>query len=144
MEDLVDQLSSFKFTEFSLDFLGNMKKELPMYRVAIDSGFNWSAVDGTEKYDNDAKKSRAGRQAGNDAEVARRVWEWWKAKGSRFTYFKDAVRLVVLVQVSSASVERVFSHLKRILESSQHEILHDILEIRMFERINSKYYYLLE
>jgi hypothetical protein len=27
MEDLVDQLSSFKFHEFSLDFLNNMKKE---------------------------------------------------------------------------------------------------------------------
>jgi hypothetical protein len=102
-----------------------------VYHAAIDTGLNWSAVDGTEKYDNGAK-------------VARRVWERWKAKGGRFTYLKDAVRLVVLVQVSSACVERVFLQLKRILESSQHEILHDILEIRMFEGINSKYYYLLE
>jgi hypothetical protein len=77
-------------------------------------------------------------------EVAGQVWEWWKAKGGRFTYFKDAVRLVVLVQVSSASIERVFLQLKRILKSSQHEILHDILKIWMFERISSKYYYLLE
>jgi hypothetical protein len=118
-----------------------------VYHAAIDTGLNWGAVDGTEKYDNDAKKSHDGDKASwksNGAEVARRVWEQWKAKGGRFTYFKDAVRLVVLVQVSSACVERVFLQLKRILESSQHEILHDILEIWMFEGINSKYYYLLE
>ncbi len=117
-----------------------------MYRAAIDTGLNWSAVDGAGKYD-DAKNSHDGDKASwksDGAEVARRVWEWWKAKDGRFTYFKDAVRLVVLVQVSSASIERVFSQLKKILESSQHEILHDILKIRMFERISRKYYYLLE
>jgi hypothetical protein len=89
----------------------------------------------------DAKKSHDGDEASwksDGAKVARQVWEWWKAKGGRFTYFKEAVRLDVLVQVSSASIEHVFLQLKRILESSQHEILHDILEIQMFVRINSK------
>ena len=44
--------------------------------------------------------------------------------------FKEAVRLVVLVQTSSASIERVFSEVKRILASVGDSILEDNLELR--------------
>ena len=51
-----------------------------------------------------------------------------------FVYFKEAVRLVVLVQTSSASIERVFSEVKRILASVGDSILEDNLELRLFRR----------
>jgi hypothetical protein len=53
---------------------------------------------------------------------------------------KEAVRLVVLVQVSNAAVERVFSRLRLILESTQEGVLHDAITIRLFDAVNSKYY----
>jgi hypothetical protein len=58
----------------------------------------------------------------------------------RFTFFQEAVLLVVLVQVSSASVERVFSQLKLILESGGSDCLNDMNELRVFERVNRKQY----
>jgi hypothetical protein len=48
-------------------------------------------------------------------ESARRIWEWWRAKKDddvRIRHLVVAARLVVLVQVSSAPVERVFSQVK--------------------------------
>ncbi len=58
----------------------------------------------------------------------------------KLQYMKEAVRLVVLVQVSSAAVERVFSRLRLILETTQEGVLHDAITIRLFEAVNSKYY----
>jgi hypothetical protein len=74
------------------------------------------------------------------AELARRIWEWWRGRMDRFTFFQEAVLLVVLVQVSSASVERVFSQLKLILESGGSDCLNDMNELRVFERVNRKQY----
>ena len=55
-----------------------------------------------------------------------------------FVYFKEAVRLVVLVQTSSASIERVFSQVKRILASVGENILEDNLELRLLRRCCKK------
>jgi len=72
-------------------------------------------------------------------EVARRRWEWWRAKRGKFTYFSKAARLVVLVQVSSAAVERIFSQVKYILEQIGDSALEENIECRMMERIINKY-----
>ena len=53
-------------------------------------------------------------------EKARRIWEWWRHRVKpplpSFIFWATAVRLVALVQPSSAAVERLFSELKLILE----------------------------
>ena len=53
-------------------------------------------------------------------EKARRIWEWWRHRVKpplpAFIFWATAVRLVALVQPSSAAVERLFSELKLILE----------------------------
>ena len=71
-------------------------------------------------------------------EKGRRIWEGWRSRLldeiCPFVYFKEAVRLVVLVQTSSASIERVFSEVKRILASVGDSILEDNLELRLFRR----------
>ena len=56
------------------------------------------------------------------------------------TYLKTAVRLVVLVQPSSAFIERVFSRLRLILETTQQHVLQDSILLRLLVTINSKYY----
>ena len=71
-------------------------------------------------------------------EKGRRTWEWWRSRlldeNSPFVFFKEAVRLVVVVQTSSASIERVFSQVKRILASVGDSILEDNLELRLIRR----------
>ena len=47
-----------------------------------------------------------------------------------------AARLVALVQVSSASVERVFSQVKLICETCGVSPLEETLETRLMERVN--------
>ena len=70
-------------------------------------------------------------------ERARRIWEWWKArvKGvSFFKYWPLALRLVVLVQPSSAFVERVFSEIKLIIEQIGVSSLEETIEARTMVR----------
>jgi hypothetical protein len=61
------------------------------------------------------------------------MWEWWRVRVypvslSLFQAFPLALRLVVLVQPSSANIERVFSQLKHALE--------EVIEARLFVRCN--------
>ena len=71
-------------------------------------------------------------------ESARRIWEWWRAKKDdvRIRHLIVAARLVALVQVSSASVERVFSQVKLICETCGVSPLEETLETRLMERVN--------
>jgi hypothetical protein len=46
---------------------------------------------------------------------------------------------LVLVQVSSASVERVFFRLRLIVETSHQHTLHDDILLHLFVAINGKY-----
>ena len=64
-------------------------------------------------------------------EKARRIWEWWRAKCPKLTYFFLAARLIALVPISSAAVERVFSQVKHILETVGDNVLEESLESRV-------------
>ena len=44
-------------------------------------------------------------------ERARRLWEWWVPRVGEFRFWTKALRLVALVQPSSAEVERLFSQI---------------------------------
>ena len=63
------------------------------------------------------------------SERARRIWIWWRSRlqaKSILPTFRNAIRLVVLVQPSSAAAERAFSQLKLILDV----ILGKVIRIR--------------
>jgi hypothetical protein len=140
---LVRELKHFQFPEFTVTFLDSMIEEIPTYLAFLDSAqCDWSKLKGAGKHDSKARMTGGDSESWKDdpAELARRVWEWWRGRMNRFTFFKEAVLLVVLVQVSSASVERVFSQLKLILESGGSECLNDMNELRVFERVNRKQY----
>jgi len=67
------------------------------------------------------------------------VWEWWKLRmidNDDFKYFRHALRLVVLTQISSCSIERVFSQLKLVRDACGDNMLEDMVKIRMFCRCN--------
>jgi hypothetical protein len=73
------------------------------------------------------------------AETARRIWEWWRVRVYRvkiFTFWPLALRLVALVQPSSARMERVFSQLKLFLDAVGSSCLEETVEARMLVREN--------
>ena len=68
---------------------------------------------------------------------AYRIFEWWKVQFTDTTMcirFKFALKSVVLTQMSSCSVERVFSQLTLIRETCGENMMEDMNEIRMFMR----------
>ena len=73
-------------------------------------------------------------------EKACRIWQWWKIvfnkNAKNFPAFKLAIRLVVLSQLSSCAVERVFSRLKLIRESCKDSLYEDMLENRIMMQCN--------
>ena len=78
----------------------------------------------TNKDDMDWKK---------DAEAyAHRIWEWWIPRVDQFPCHALSLRLVVLAQMSSCSVEHVFSRLQLISERCQHNLYEDMTEIQLF------------
>ena len=72
----------------------------------------------------------------DDGEYACRIWEWWRTKKDNFPCFVLAIRLVVLAQLSSCSVERVFSRLKLIQDVCGGGMFEDSLEMCLFIQYN--------
>ena len=62
----------------------------------------------------------------------------YETKNTKLEYFAIAVRVVVLTQLSSCAIERIFSQLKLIVDSCGENMFEDMLEIRMLERNNGK------
>ena len=112
--------------------------------IASTSKSFWSKVDGAAKYDHGLKKKQEEDPEkfadhtwqGDRIEQSRRVWEWWRVKGSKLHYFFSAACLVAIVPLSSASVERVFSQVKFIIETVGQSVLEETLETRVMERVN--------
>ena len=91
-----------------------------------------------ESNDDDGIPSHVQTWGDDPAERAHHIWEWWRIYYHKFVYLAKAVRLVVLVQVSSAPpVVRVFSQVKRIIDAIGGNSLHDNIETCIFERINN-------
>ena len=100
---------AFGFPEFlRIKMINGMKGELESYHVLIQSLFDWDSVPGADVFNKQLKKLNDKNQQdntweGDPKEVARRVWQWWVANHHHFHYLSIAVRLIVLVQTSSAS-----------------------------------------
>jgi hypothetical protein len=73
-------------------------------------------------------------------ERARRIWLWWiprlLTEKFRFKHFACALKTIVINQISSASVERVFSQLNFIVRAMGTAMLEDTLEMRLMHRCN--------
>ena len=154
-ELLVDDLSFLEFPEFTDEFLEGVKKELPSIREEARKPFNWDAVPGAEAYNTSQERDvdppdprgvstrevhfRTWQE--DIGEKGRRIWEWWKVRmvGSyKWPKWSLALRLCVLVQPSSAAIERVFSQLKLIVDAIGTKELEETLEYRMFKRVNQR------
>lgn len=69
---------------------------------------------------------------------AKCIWKWWASRQQRYKAFGNAVKIVALIQTSSAAVERAFSQLKEITLSIGMNALQDNYELRMMRRVNGE------
>jgi hypothetical protein len=165
LEILIEGLYKFDFPEFTSHFLAQLKKELDGYLEECNKQFDWDSLPGAAEYNSKlAKKSRrttgsgdVGDEDGEDdmyhepskydrevprqwqddySERSRRIWEWWILHSENYQYFTKAAELVVLFCTSSATVERLFSQLKYIVETTCGQGLQDIIELRGMARVN--------
>ena len=141
-------LIHFEYQDFDNEFLTCLCKEIPLAVEHADRFFDWELIPHSKQYktrlDRKIKRRRLDNGDNLDwkndpGERACQIWEWWKLRmldNDEFQYFRKALRLVVLTQVSSCSVERVFSQLKIMRDACQDNMLEDMVEIRMFCRCN--------
>ena len=76
----------------------------------------------------------------DDGDYACRIWEQWRPRMTKFPCFGLALRLVVLCQLSSCSVEHILSGLNLIQHICGGRFLEDHLEMRLFLKCNGDLY----
>ena len=146
---LADQLSNFGYSEFDDDFIKLLKGEIPTAVQHANAIFNWNEIDTTKQF-----KTRMQRRIkrhdlsiedvddwqSDPGERAWKIWEWWRVRllseKMELSAFRTALRLVVLSQTSSCSVERVFSRLKMIRDTCGDSCYEDMAEVRVMLQCN--------
>ena len=149
LELLIDDLAYFGYRHFTKNFLTKMKKELPLAIEHAKHNFDWDGIKSSKQYNTRLDRRKKRRKLDNyddfdwkadPGEKAHRIFEWWKLRfevdkdQTTFPCFRLALRLVVLTQMSSCAVERVFSQLKLIRDACGDNMFEDMTEIRMFMR----------
>jgi len=161
LELLADDLTYFGYDSLFTDaFIDRLKQEIPSLIVEAQKEFDWEAVGNSKQYLTRSMKRAKRRTLDNDdenneedwkkdpGEMASRIWEWWRTRvyeveNPKLQFFAQAIRVVVLTQLSSCAVERVFSQLKLIRDACGDNMMEDMLEIRMFELCNGDLTYIL-
>jgi hypothetical protein len=146
----VEELRSFGFDVFRENggIIEEMVNEIPAYmaKVASTNEMFWNTVEGAEEYDEDLAAKAVEDPVKYDnktwrddpIEMARRVWEWWRSYKDDFAIYQFVVaaRYVALVQVSSASCERVFSQVTLMCETCGVNPLESTLATGVMEQVN--------
>ena len=143
---MAEKLKHFKYDNIFTDgFISRLKKEMPAVVKAAHHNHDLDGIEGSRQYFTRMQRrmKRYNVTDKNDmdwkkdaGEYAHRIWEWWIPRVKEFPCHALALRLVVLAQMSSCSVERVFSRLKFIRERCGDNLYEDMLEIRLFLQCN--------
>jgi hypothetical protein len=86
------------------------------------------------------KELVAYRSEARDADNTVPILEWWRNKKAELPNWYALTKRALLIQPSSAGVERVFSVLKRVMSknSSKKGVLMDKWQIALFKGVNEK------
>lgn len=137
---LADDLKYFGFQAFTTAFIGELKKEIPVVIDESNKDFDWNAIGNSKQFKTRSQKRAKRRKLNDDinaddwrcdpGEKSCRIWEWWKVRiyeipNPKLAYFALGIRLIVLTQVSSCAIERVFSQLKLIRDVCGDNMLED-------------------
>ena len=145
LHPLVDKLIHFGYPQFTEDFLNQMKKEIPKLLNEVNRHHDLDEIKPSKLFKTRMQKRIKKKKLPpntildwkkDDGEYSCRIWEWWRIRMIDLPCFGLALRLVVLCQLSSCSVERVFSRLKLIQDVCGTNMLQDHLEMRLFLQCN--------
>ena len=126
-------------------FFDNLRKEMVNVVREAKEDHDLDRIPATRRYETrmQGKVKRKQLPAGSNmewrddaGEYAQRIWQWWKARKDNYPFHGLAIRLVVLAQLSSCSVERVFSKLERIRKATGENMKEDMCEIRLLLQCN--------
>ena len=145
---LADKLKHFGYSQFTDKFIERLKKEIKDAIKCCDEEIDWDLYGNSNQYQTRLKERKIRYQLDDDHEMdwkrdpgekASRIWEFWRARffdSTKFNHYKNALRLVVLTQLSSCAVERVFSRLTTIREQCGDRSFEDMTEYRVFMLCN--------
>ena len=145
LNPLANQLKFFGYTRFTEEFIDKLKMELPKIVEEANKDHDLDKIVPSMQYKSRMEKRIRKKKLDkdtvldwkfDDGEYSCRIWEWWRARIVKFPFLGLALRLVVLCQLSSCSVERVFSRLKLIQELCGGGMLEDTLDMRLFFQCN--------
>jgi hypothetical protein len=148
LNSLIDDLKHFRYQQFSPTFLLSLKRELPKLIIKANEPFDWDSIPSSRQFQTRMQKRMKRYDIhledncwrSDPGEMATRIWQWWRSLQATdakvLPNFCYDVRLVVLSQISSCSVERVFSRLQPVRNSCKDSLFEDMLEIRMLSQCN--------
>ncbi len=124
------------FTSFMRGMADDMILEVGAYKRIATSANDafWNTLDGSSMYDDKlVSRITKGKIANNvtwkddPIKTTRCVWEFWRVHRNNVAIFRiaKAAHLIALVQISSASVERIFSQMKQIQDSCGDSMLEE-------------------
>ena len=140
-----DKLDCFRYRHFDSKFKEKLRKEMPDLVREAKRDHNLGRIPESKEYKTRLQKRIRRKKPDSDTvlsqendagEYSERIWQWWKARRDKFPAHALALRLAVLAQLSSCSVERVFSKLKIIRERCGEKLYDDMCEIRLFLQCN--------
>ena len=77
----------------------------------------------------------------NDAgEYAQRIRKWWKPRKDKYPFHGVDICLIVIAQLSSCSVQRVFSNLEKIRKVTGENLKEEMCKIRLLLQVNGYLY----
>ena len=142
---LADKLRYFGYSYFSEAFITRLKREM---KDVVQEAKHYHDLDRINpsktfmtRMECRIKRKKLDNDHGltwkdDDAEYACRIWDWWKPRIDEFPNHALALRLVVLAQLSSCSVECVFSRLKLICEICGDNIKEDMVNLWLMLQCN--------
>ena len=136
--DLADKLKVFGYRHFNERFFVNLRKEIVDVVKEAKTDHDLDRIPSTRRYETRMQGKIKRKKLPSDStmdwkedagEYAQRIWQWWKPRRNRYPYHALAIRLCVLAQLSSCSVERVFSKLERIRKATGEHLKEDMCEV---------------
>jgi len=142
---LADKLTAFDYRHFDDKFIKKLKKEMPSVVEEAKGDHDLDRIPSSRQYQTRMQRRIKRKNLPADSnldwkadagEYAQRIWKWWKPRKDKYPCHGLAIRLIVLAQLSSCSVERVFSKLEKIREVCGDSLKGDMCEIRLLLQVN--------
>jgi len=145
LHDLADKLLVYECRHIDESFIKKLKKE--MHKLVNDAkgDHDLDRIPSTRQYQTRMQKRVKRHKLAKDTilawkndagEYAERIWKWWKHRKEKYPYHGVTIRLIAYAQLSSCSVERVFSKLERIVTVTSDNIKEDMCEVRLLLQVN--------